>query len=131
MQKKIETIKKKAGKLISPTFLALLLLSFLMWCLIVMGDTYKADVTLPVDIDGTRIKVKCETRGTGYRIIAYRYLLRSDIKLSLSDVTAEPSNTDDQMLVIEPVSLRKAISVQTKDLEILAVSDYPEIPANL
>lgn len=129
MTEKIEVVKKRLRNYLSPTFLLLLTLSFMMWYLIKLGHTYTTDVMVPVNVEGTRIRVKCDVKGSGYRIFAHRFLRRSDIKLTLRDVDVTPSVSNEGMLVINPVSLRRAISENTKDLDISAVSEIPEIPA--
>lgn len=111
----------------SPTFLMLLGFSFLLWLLINLGHTYVANVTVPLRVDGTRIKVKCEAEGTGYRLCAHRILRRSDIRIRLRDIDVSPSVINEDKLVINPSSLQTIISANTKDLRILAVSEIPEI----
>lgn len=129
MKKIIDNIRKIARKYVSPTFLVLLSFSFLLWVLIQMGHTYTADVVVPVNIEGARIKVRCEARGTGYRIFAHRFLRRSDIKVRLLRLDVSPSPTDPDKLVINPSSLLVVISAHTKDLKILSIGEVPEIPA--
>lgn len=129
MKKKLENILKKARKYTSPTFLLLLGFSFLLWLLINLGHTYIAGITVPVRIEDTRIKVRCEAEGTGYRIFAHRILRRSDIKVRMVNLDVAPSSADRSKLVINPSSLKNVISANTKDLRIISVSEIPEIPS--
>lgn len=128
MNKKIEKILKWVRKYTSPRFLTLLVFSLLLWLLINMGHTYTANITVPVRIDDTRIKVKCEAEGTGYRIFAHRILRRSDINVNLIKLDVSPSVADAGKLVINPASLKSVISSNTKDLRIIGITEVPEIP---
>ena len=128
MTEKIEKVKNRLHHYLSPTFLLLLAISFMMWYLIKLGHTYTADVMVPVNVEGTRIRVKCEVQGSGYRIFAHRFLRRSDIQVTMSEVDVTPSVTNSGMLVINPLSLLKVISENTKDLDVNGVSEIPEIP---
>lgn len=129
MNETFEKILKTVRKYTSPTFLMLLGFSFLLWLLINMGHTYVATVTVPVRIENTRVKVKCEVEGTGYRIFAHRILRRSDIKVRFWNVDTSASATEKDMLVVNPSSLMSVIAANTKDLRIISVLEVPEIPA--
>ncbi len=129
MNEKLGNILKHVRKYTSPTFLVLLGFSFLLWLLINLGHTYIANVTIPVNIGDTRIKVRCEAEGTGYRILAHRILRHSDIRVSLRDIETFPSITDESKLIVSPSSLKSVVEAHTKDLRIIMLTDIPEIPS--
>lgn len=129
---KAMTEKKKFNirKYVSPVFLALLALSFLMWFLTKLSYTYTAEVPVDVDIDGNKFRVTCIAEGVGYRILGHRTFNKSHVTLRFRDVHTTPSVISDGHYVVDPYSLQNAISVRNSDIKIISIGDIPDITYN-
>lgn len=120
-------IRKKFGKYISPAFLVMLFLSFVMWFIIKLGYTYVTEIPVNVNIEGNKINVSCVAEGEGYSLFANRYYNQREINLRWSDVEVTPSATNPRAVVISPYSLQNAISVRKPDVKIISMSAIPEV----
>lgn len=114
-------------KYVSPVFLVMLLLSLMLWYLTKLGHTYTAKVPMTVELSGTKFKIECLAEGTGYRIVAHRFLRGKVISLDFGEVQTTPSVVSEGSYIINPYSLQNAISLRTKELRIISVGDLPEI----
>lgn len=117
-------------KIVSPAFLVVLLISFSMWFLTKLSHDYTAEIPVRVEIDGTRFKVTCTARGSGYRLMSHRIFRQSKLSLRPNDIALAPSLSQPGYYVISPNSLLHAVNMAKSDIEIIAVGDIPEIRFN-
>lgn len=114
-------------KSVSPAFLLMLLLSTILWYLTKLGYTYTAAIPVSVDIEGNRFKVECMAEGTGYRIVAHRFLKHKTIAVPISDLNITPSVLNEGWFTISPHSLQNAISLRNSDIRIISIESIPDI----
>ena len=124
--------KKKFNikKYVSPVFLAMVAISFVMWYLTKLSHDYTADVPVKVNIDGNQFKVTCVAKGAGYRLVTRRTINKSKVTLRFNEVDTTPSVINPGKYVISPSSLQTAISERNSDIQIISVGDIPEITYN-
>ncbi|MCC8036189.1 MAG: hypothetical protein LIO77_09725 [Rikenellaceae bacterium] len=120
-------LKTETRKFVSPVFVALLVLSTLLWYLTKLSYTYQTQIPFTVEVEGNRFNVECVTEGTGYRLVSYKYFKKNVINLNFRDIQTTPSVIKSGSYVINPYSLQNAISVRTADMRIISVGDLPEI----
>ncbi|MCD8071643.1 MAG: hypothetical protein LUE10_00375 [Alistipes sp.] len=120
-------LKTEVRKLVSPVFVALLLLSTLLWYLTKLSYTYQTQIPFTVEVEGNRFNVDCVTEGTGYRLVSHKYFKKNVINLNFRDIQTTPSVINNGSYVINPYSLQNAISLRTTDMRIISVGDLPEI----
>lgn len=123
----IERIKSTFDKYVSPVFIMLVLLSFVIWYLTKLSYTYQSQVPMYIDIEGNKFRVECLAEGTGYKLFSYKVFRHKVITLKPRDIQTTPSVLNNGNYVITPHSLQNAISIRTSDLRIISVGDLPEI----
>lgn len=121
--------KFRIKRILSPAFLVVLLISFSMWFLTKLSHDYTAEIPVRVEIDGTRFKVVCTARGSGYRLMSHRMFRVSKLSVNPKDIAMTPSD-DPGYFVISPASLLQAIDKAESDVEIVSVREIPEIRFN-
>lgn len=118
--------RPQVRKIFSPAFLVMLGISFLLWYTLKLGDTYNARVPFDLDIDGRQVRVTAIVNTTGYKILSYRYS-RKDIVLGWGDIEVSPSSVNPQAVIIAPESLQRLISIRNPEIQIVSMSDIPEV----
>ncbi len=111
---------------LSPVFLGLLAVSFMLWYIIKLSYTYTTEMPINILVDGQKLRVTCVVQGQGSTLQRFRMFSRINVKRSELAVSPSPDNPD--MLVISPQSLEKAISVKSNDFKILSITDIPLLP---
>lgn len=120
---------------VSPTFVMLLCASFILWYILKLQYTYTTDYAVPVNINGTRLRVPCVVEGKGTNLFAYRVYMTREIAIPLSDLKytqtqmmdQESGEVRDDVLLIDPQSIQSAISVRVSDIKIVSVGDVPPL----
>ena len=121
-----EKVKKVMQHAMSPTFLIILLGSFILWYTSKLSYEYTAEMPLNVRIDGQKYKVTAVVNGRGSILMAQRLSLKSKINLKLEDLSARKSPDNPDVLTITPASLQKAIDAKTNDLKVVQITDAPD-----
>ncbi len=125
-----ESIKRRFGRYFSGAALVCLSLSFVLWYITKLGYTYTADLSIPVEVDGARIKVTCLVEATGYRLFAHRYLIDNTVDVTLEEVHATPSLVTRGGYSIDPFTLQNIISLRNGDLKVISLEDVPDVVLN-
>lgn len=113
------------GTRITPLFLVMLGLTFVLWYSAKLQYTYTTQMTIPVQVGDNRHRVECVVEGTGHNIISARNFQRKTVKLKYSDVELIPVSDMPNTYRVAPESLLNAITVLYSDLKIISVSNYP------
>ncbi len=117
-------LKKRFGRLISPAFLLMLVLSFGMWYMTKLGYTYVSDIEVRVNIEGHKMVIPCMAEGEGTD------LLRGGktVNIKWADLDVTPSAANPGHITISYESLRNAISVGRPDIKIISIiGAIPEV----
>lgn len=118
---------------VSPTFIILLCASFILWYILKLQYTYTTNYSVPVNINGDRLRVPCVVEGKGTILFGYRVYMHREIQIPLSDlkytltqmIEPESGEVRDDVLLIDPQSIHNAISVRVSDIKIVSVGDVP------
>ena len=78
------------GRKVTPLFLVMLGLSFVLWYVSKLQYSYTAEVPVVVSVEGDRHRVTCVVQGSGHNILSARYFKRKPVKLKRGDVELIP-----------------------------------------
>lgn len=114
---------------VSPVFIVLFVASFILWYIAKLNYTYTADFNVKLNIDGERIEVPCVVEGQGTNLMNHKLKIGSRLRIPLSELSYSEDTDDDgtENVVIEPRSLRNAVSVRMSDIKIISLGDVPVI----
>ncbi len=111
---------------LSPAFLVMLCISFLLWYIIKLGNTYTVELPVTLSLQGNRFNVTCVAEGNGHRLLKYR--MRSHRPLNLRQHDLKLSEADSLgFCTIDPSSLQSVISLHYGDVRIISVENIPEV----
>lgn len=115
-------------RLSNQVFLALLLLSFVLWYIVKLNNDYTTDISIPVYVDGQRYNVRTNIEGNGYKIALHNIApRRNKVMLYSEDLDLTPSAIYPDMYEIPPFVLQNRISSTVKELKIISVETPVEI----
>lgn len=120
-----EWLRINLGSRITPIFLVMLGLTFILWYAAKLQYTYTTSVTVPITVGDHRHRVECIVEGTGHNIVSTRHFKHKTIKLKYSDVELLPVEGMPNTYRVAPTSLLQALTVHYSELKIISVSDYP------
>lgn len=118
--------KKRFDRFTWPVFILMLVLSFGMWYMIKLGDTYTTEIEVRIYIEDHEMTVPCVAKGKGTDLFLNRRGGKP-IHLQWSNLDVEPSKDNPEYIVVSRESLRKAISAERHGLEIISIGAIPEI----
>lgn len=112
---------------ISPLFLAMLALSFILWYVSKLQYTYTAEIPVSVSVEGDRHRVTCVVQGSGHNILSSLYFNSARVKLKRYDVDLIPVDGLEDTYEVTPESLLNALSIRNSDIKIISVSRMPYV----
>lgn len=131
----LEVWAQKLRKYISPVFLALFAVSFTLWYISKLDDTYTTDFEIDVDINGKEVVVPCIVKGKGTDLVGYALYTSKNADVSLSELKYDsiPVIRESDSVVVKhkarilPASMQEALAKRFSDLEITSVGLIPDI----
>ncbi len=115
------------GRKVTPLFLVMLGLSFVLWYVSKLQYSYTAEVPVVVSVEGDRHRVTCVVQGSGHNILSARYFKRKAIKLKRGDVELTPVEGQENLWEVGQESLLNAISIRNADIKVVSVSRMPYV----
>lgn len=115
------------GRKVTPLFLVMLGLSFVLWYVSKLQYSYTAEVPVVVSVEGDRHRVTCVVQGSGHNILSARYFKRKPVKLKRGDVELTPVEGEVNTWEVGQESLRNAIAIRNADIKVVSVSRMPYI----
>ncbi len=115
------------GRKVTPLFLVMLGLSFVLWYVSKLQYSYTAEVPVVVSVEGDRHRVTCVVQGSGHNILSARYFKRKPVKLKRGDVELIPVEGEVNTWEVGQESLRNAIAIRNADIKVVSVSRMPYI----
>lgn len=129
----------KIRRQLSPSFLAMLLISFTLWYITKLSYSYTTNFDLKVVVRGENVVIPCVYEGKGTNLLHY-YMSPSEIELDLKDVSYSVKTTSytydgqsekaepNKVIILKPSSLHSYLSLKFSDIKVVSVGDIPEIP---
>ena len=115
------------GRKVTPLFLVMLGLSFVLWYVSKLQYSYTAEVPVVVSVEGDRHRVTCVVQGSGHNILSARYFKRKPVKLKRGDVELTPVEGEVNTWEVGQESLRNAIAIRNADIKVVSVSRMPYV----
>ena len=115
------------GRKVTPLFLVMLGLSFVLWYVSKLQYSYTAEVPVVVSVEGDRHRVTCVVQGSGHNILSARYFKRKPVKLKRGDVELIPVEGEVNTWEVGQESLRNAIAIRNADIKVVSVSRMPYV----
>ena len=115
------------GRKVTPLFLVMLGLSFVLWYVSKLQYSYTAEVPVVVRVEGDRHRVTCVVQGSGHNILSARYFKRKPVKLKRGDVELTPVEGEVNTWEVGQESLRNAIAIRNADIKVVSVSRMPYV----
>ncbi len=116
---------------VSPVFIALFVAAFILWYIIKLDYNYTTDYNVKLNIGGEKIEVPSVIEGKGTNLFSYKIQIGNRIRIPLDELvtTVVPAAEEggEEMLSIDPKSLKDAISVRVSDIKIVSLGDVPLI----
>lgn len=116
---------------VSPVFIALFVAAFILWYIIKLDYNYTTDYNVKLNIGGEKIEVPSVIEGKGTNLFSYKIQIGNRIRIPLDELvtTVVPAaeKGGEEMLSIDPKSLKDAISVRVSDIKIVSLGDVPLI----
>ncbi len=125
MNKLVEWLRRT----VSPVYMMLLLASFTLWYIAKLSYTYTTEQVMQINVEGEQFPVTCVVEGTGTNLFGYKVYMDRTLRIPLSELRVGCSTEESSFgkLIIDPQSLRNAISVRCTDIKIVSVDDIPPI----
>ncbi len=114
-------------KYVSPVFLLLLGVSFVLWYITKLSYTYTTEIPVSVNVDGYKFKVQCRVEGVGSRLFAHHFYISDRTKLSFSELEITHSEQNPYIVSISPESLLNAIAIKHPDIRFISIGPIPEL----
>ena len=129
----IDFVKGVLKRYISPAFVVLFCASFILGYILKLGNTYVTEYDINVEIAGETIKVPCRVQAVGTDLLDVRKFTRRSIHIPLTELeySVEPHLVDGdttEFYVINPHSMRSAISGRFKAVKDISVGTIPLVP---
>lgn len=125
-----ERVVKVLRQALSPTFLLILLGSFLLWYTSKLSYDYTTEMPLDLRIDGQRYRITAIVTGRGSVLVGQRLSLKGPLHITLDELSTSPSTETEGALTITAASLQNAINGKTRELNITQIVDAPDfVPA--
>lgn len=126
MGKLINIFQRLFSRRLSPSFLVMLVLAFLLWFVTKLGYVYTVEMPVTINLDGNRFEITCIVEGNGRHLMKYKAKRRhyleltpDEVKLSAPDALGFSS--------VDKTSLLSALSHYYSDVRIVSVSDISDI----
>ncbi len=112
---------------ISPAFLVMLTASFILWYIAKLSYTYTTDLDVDVKIGSQKVEVSCVVEGVGTNLFGYRLYKGGKLSIPLTELKYYRSSGlgDSGDLIVDPQSLRNAISVRYSDIKVVSIGEIP------
>ena len=121
-------------KYVSSTFLTMLFVSFGLWYINKLDDTYTTTFLIRCTLEDEAFHVRCTAEGKGYRLFTLRYLggigKPRNLPLVQDDIEMAPSAINPGYYVINTLSLQNVISLRNADVRIISIENPREIFIN-
>lgn len=106
----------------------MLAVAFVMWWLTQLSKEYSG-VELPVEVrvEDNIFDLKCTARGSGFRLMSHRMFKNLSIDVPFVQLEVHPVPEHEHKGIVEPESLRRAVSARVHDVFIENVGAAPEI----
>lgn len=129
----IDFVKGVLKRYISPAFVVLFCASFILWYILKLGNTYVTEYDIKVEIAGETIQVPCRVQAVGTDLLDVRKFTRRSIHIPLKELeySVESHLVDGdttEFYVINPHSMRSAISGRFKAVKDISVGTIPLVP---
>lgn len=114
---------------VSPVYIALLIASFILWYIAKLDYTYTTEQVMKIQVGKEQFPVTCVVEGNGTNLFGYRVYGDRTLRIPLSELRVGCSTEAESIgkLIIDPQSLRNAISVRCTDIKIISVGEIPPI----
>lgn len=112
---------------VSPVFMMLLFVSFVLWYIIKLSYTYTTEIPVPVNIDGRKFRVTCRVEGLGSHLFAHRFYRSDKTRLTLDQIEHHFDDGDTCRIVLSPSSLLDAIAISHPDIRFISIGEVPEL----
>ncbi len=117
---------KKLRKWVSPTFVMMLVASFVLWYIAKLSYSYTTELDINVEIERQKVEVKCVVEGVGTNLFGYKIGGGKRAKIPISELRYNIRAVD-SLLTIEPLSLSGALSVRFSDIKIISIISDTEL----
>ena len=129
---RLKSVWRSIVNYVSPTFIILLCASFILWYILKLQYTYTTNYSVPVNINGDRLRVPCVVEGKGTNLLGYRVYASKELKIPLSElkytITADRGDSGELLgrwYQFDPHSVQNAMSVRFSDIKVISVGDIP------
>lgn len=128
---KIKIFLKRIRAYITPGYVAMVVMAFVLWYITKLGENYTTDHEVVVEIEGKEYDVDCTIRGKGTNLIRYTLSSsRSNFVVPSAELSFDKEVTDDNGRTyrhVTNVSLQQALNARMNDVDVIAVGAVPMI----
>lgn len=128
---KIKIFLKRIRAYITPGYVAMVVMAFVLWYITKLGENYTTDHEVVVEIEGKEYDVDCTIRGKGTNLISYTLSSsRSNFVVPSAELSFDKEVTDDNGRTyrhVTNVSLQQALNARMNDVDVIAVGAVPMI----
>ena len=128
---KIKIFLKRIRAYITPGYVAMVVMAFVLWYITKLGENYTTDHEVVVEIEGKEYDVDCTIRGKGTNLISYTLSSRrNNFVVPSAELSFDKEVTDDNGRTyrhVTNVSLQQALNARMNDVDVIAVGAVPMI----
>ncbi len=110
---------------VSPAFCVMFFAAFVLWYITKLSYTYTTDLNIDVEVAGAEFEVECVVEGVGTNLFGYKLYKGGEVSIPLNELVVSSKNRNS--IVIDSMSLLKAISVRYSDIKIKSIGSIPSI----
>lgn len=110
---------------ISPAFCVMFFAAFVLWYITKLSYTYTTDLNIDVEVAGSEFEVECVVEGVGTNLFGYKLYKGGEVTIPLNELRI--ARHDHNSIVIDSMSLLKALSVRYSDIKIKSIGAIPSI----
>ena len=117
-----QKVSPKVKKYVSPVFVTILILCFLLWYFLKLGEDYtSARVPVKIDIEGRDVRLNVYATGRGAKLLNMRYSNHKDLTFNWGDLEVTPDPNNPRVVIISPNAIQSKISQRYPELEITSL----------
>ena len=114
------------GQRLSPSFLVMLALAFLLWFVTKLGYVYTVEMPVTINLEGNQFEVACVVEGNGRHLMKYRAKRKRNIDLERTELKlSSPDKLGFQS--VDQVSLLAAVARRYSDIRVVSVANISDI----
>lgn len=132
-------VRRALNQFASTRIIIITILSFSMWLMVKLKNTYTTDINLLLTIENHKYELTCVFEGDGMKLLRYS-IIPPEMTISLDEVQHRTVKVYDddakahgksalvRKIRVSHKSLVDAVNIKFSDIKVVSVSEMPDLP---